>query len=121
MDRILVVDDEPHIRKMLTKLLSKEGYRVRQAKNGKECLDLCQISDFDLVITDLIMPEQEGLESIRMLKAKNPDLKIIAISGGGVADPEIYLRFATYLGAASTFVKPVDNEMLVSRVRQLLS
>ncbi len=74
----------------------------------------------DLVITDLIMPEKEGLESIRELKKINSEVQIIAISGGGVIDPKIYLNLASRLGAVHVFAKPVDNEILLSTIKETL-
>ena len=66
------------------------------------------------------MPEKEGLESIRKLKELNPDVKTIAISGGGITDPKMYLDLATKFGALRSFEKPVDNEMLISTIKEIL-
>lgn len=120
MFKILVIDDEAPVRKMLTKLLERNGFDVIAAVDGCQGIKRYHENHPDLVITDLIMPEKEGLESIREIKKINPDVHIIAISGGGIADPQIYLEFASKLGAVRTFAKPVDNEILVSTIKELL-
>lgn len=121
MAKILIIDDEDLIRKMLRKVLEKNGYEVMDAFNGSQGIELFKELGPDIVITDLIMPEKEGLESIRELKKIQPDVKIIAISGGGIADPKIYLDLASKFGAVRTFPKPVDNEILLSTIKEILS
>ena len=121
MAKILIIDDEDPIRKMLRKLLEKNGYEVMDACNGNEGIKFFKDHGPDIVITDLIMPEKEGLETIRELKKLNYDVRIIAISGGGIADPKIYLTLAAKLGAVRTFTKPVDNEILLSTIKEILS
>ena len=83
MKRILVVDDEAQIRTMLTQMLELEGYTVHTGENGEEGLALVGRYAFDLVITDMIMPVKDGLKFIMELIRDYPDLKILAISGGG--------------------------------------
>lgn len=121
MAKILIIDDEDPIRKMLRKVLEKNGYEVMDACNGSQGIKLFKEHGPDIVITDLIMPEKEGLETIRELKKLNSDVRIIAISGGGITDPKIYLNLAAKLGAVCTFAKPVDNEILLSTIKKLLS
>lgn len=120
MKRILVIDDEHNILLMLKKMLEKEGYEVDLALNGKDGLDLLNRISFDLVITDIIMPEMEGLETIASLRKKFPDLKIIAISGGGRVSAESYLNSAKLLGAATIIQKPFERTELVGAVHALL-
>ena len=114
---ILVVDDDPAIRSFLGRVLSGAGYRVLGAKDGKEAVQHVNISEVDLMITDLIMPEQEGLETIEILHRRRPGLKIIAISGkfGGQ-----FLRVAKLFGAQATLTKPVLPDQLLEAVRQVL-
>ena len=114
---ILVVDDDPAIRSFLGRVLSGAGYRVLGAKDGKEAVQHVNISEVDLMITDLIMPEQEGLETIQILHRRRPGLKIIAISGkfGGQ-----FLRVAELFGAQATLTKPVLPDQLLEAVRQVL-
>ncbi len=121
MNKILIIDDEAPVRKMLKKLLMKNGYHVWEADNGKIGIESYVKNNPDLIITDLIMPEKEGLESIRELKKLNPDIKIIAISGGGITDPKMYLDLASKFGAVQTFSKPVDNKTLISTINEILS
>jgi DNA-binding NtrC family response regulator len=121
MAMILIMDDEAQIRKMLKKVLEKNGYDVIEAVNGNQGIKLYKELLPELIITDLIMPEKEGLESIRELKKINPDVKIIAMSGGGIVDPKVYLNLAVKLGAVHTFAKPVDNENLLSTIKEILS
>lgn len=118
--KILIIDDDAQIRLMLRLMLSWAGYEVVEAANGREGLLLQQEHRADLVITDLIMPEQEGLETISILRARYPELKIIAVSGGGRIRPEGYLPTALELGANRAFSKPFDIHLLAAAVRELL-
>ncbi len=121
MKKILIIDDEPPIPKMLKKLLEKNSYQVLEASDGKQGIESYKEHDPDLIITDLIMPEKEGLETIGQLKKLNPNVKIVAISGGGVNDPKMYLHLAENLGAIKAFSKPIDNEILISAIKEILS
>ena len=118
MKRILVVDDEAQIRTMLTQMLEQEGYEVLTAENGEEGLTLVQKHAFDLVITDMIMPVKDGLKFIMELIKDYPDLKILAISGGGAIKAERYLTMAGYLGDIATLEKPFKRERLLELVRK---
>ena len=120
MARILIVDDDVDVLDMLGQTLEREGYEVVSAANGKEGVRLYREDPVDLVITDIIMPEKEGIETIMELKRAFPDVKIIAISGGGRVDPEGYLSMAKQLGARYTFSKPVEREDLLKAVRELI-
>ncbi len=121
MHKILIIDDEPSIRKMLKKLLEKKSYQVWEANDGKQGIASYEEHNHDLIITDLIMPEKEGLETIRELKKLNSDVQIIAISGGGVNDPKMYLHLAEKLGAVRAYSKPIDNEILISAIKEIFS
>lgn len=121
MKQILIIDDEASIRKMLKKLLEKNGYAVIDAQDGSQGVKLFKEHEPDLIITDLIMPEKEGLETILEIKKINPDTKIIAMSGGGVVEPEMYLDLAKNFGAQYSFNKPIDNEALLAAVKHLMS
>jgi len=118
--RILVIDDEPEIRKLFVQKLAGKGYEIIEACDGKEGLKLYHETRPDLVITDLIMPEKEGIETITELKREFPNVKIIAISGGGRNVPDAYLHMAKNLGAERTFSKPIDWPELIKAVRELL-
>ncbi len=118
MKRILVVDDEAQIRTMLTQMLELEGYTVHTAENGEEGLALVGRHAFDLVITDMIMPVKDGLKFIMELIRDYPELKILAISGGGAIKAERYLTMAGYLGDIATLEKPFKREVLLNLVRK---
>ncbi len=120
MKRILVVDDEDQIRTMLTQMLSQEGYEVHTAENGEDGMSLVGKYSFDLVITDMIMPVKDGLKFIMELVRDYPDLKILAISGGGAIKAERYLTMAGYLGDIATLEKPFKRDVLLSLVSQQL-
>ncbi len=120
MAKILVLDDEPSILLMIKKMLEREGHEVDLAMNGMEGMELFEKNKPDLVITDIIMPEKEGLETILELRKKHPELKIIAISGGGRIGPQGYLPSAKYLGADMVFQKPLVQKEFIQAVATLL-
>ena len=114
---ILVADDDADMRGWLRDALETDGYDVVEAANGKMAVELLRRERVDLVITDLAMPEQEGIETIRLLKEEYPKLKIIAISGafGGT-----FLEIAKLLGAGAALLKPIQLDNLLHTVHQLL-
>ncbi len=118
--RILIVDDEAQIRTMLRKILEDAGYEVSEAPDGKVALWIHKEKPADLIITDLIMPEKEGIETILELKKDFPDVKMIAISGGGKGDLATYLDLARKSGADSALGKPFEKEELLKEVKDLL-
>lgn len=120
MARILIIDDDVQILDILRQILECEGYEVVDATNGKEGISLYRKKPADLIITDIIMPDKEGIETIIELKRDFPGVKIIAISGGGRIGPEGYLNIAKKLGARYAFSKPVEREELLSAVRELI-
>jgi DNA-binding response OmpR family regulator len=120
MAKILLVDDNDEFREQSSQLLRRAKHTVITAANGNEAMRLVQDNAFDLVITDLIMPEKEGIETIVKMRKKNPTLKIIAISGGGLAAPEDYLVMARKLGAAQTLAKPFSGKELLTAVAGVL-
>ena len=121
MARIFVFDDEPSILYMIKKMLEKEGHEVDVALNGRSGMDLFGKYIPDLLITDIIMPEKEGMETIITLRKKFPALKIIAISGGGRLGSEGYLPSAKILGANMVFNKPLIQKEFVHAVATLLN
>lgn len=120
MARILVFDDELSILLMIKKMLEKAGHEVDLALNGREGIELLEKNRPDLVITDILMPEKEGLETIMELRKKYPALKIIAISGGGRIGPEGYLPSAKHLGADMVFQKPLVQKEFMEAISLLL-
>ncbi len=121
MARILIIDDDDIIRRMLRLMLTKAGYDVLDAADGKEGIELFRENNVDLVITDLIMPEKEGLEMIMELKTDFPDVKIIAMSGGAQMGPEGYLQLADALGAQQTLKKPIARQELLGAIAEILA
>lgn len=120
MTRILLVDDDDSFRKMVHVTLERAGYHVVDANDGNKALNLFRAQPPDLVITDLIMPDKEGLETIMELRAAQPDMKIIAMSGGGRNRPGDYLKVARQMGAAQVLAKPFSSQELLDCVRTVI-
>lgn len=119
MATILIIDDETELLEELEFLLSEQGFSVLTAKNGREGIRMFHAAKPSIVITDILMPEQEGIETIRELRKIQPALKIIAISGGGLIEPSYYLSQALQLGADYVLEKPFEFNELSSLLRQL--
>jgi DNA-binding NtrC family response regulator len=120
MSRILIIDDDHHILIMIKKMLERAGFEVEMAFNGNEGLELFKREPADLVITDIIMPEKEGLETIREMKKLSSELKIIAMSGGGKISADNYLDTAKIFGATRVMEKPFSQKQMISTVQELL-
>jgi CheY-like chemotaxis protein len=116
--KILVMDDDAAVRGLIQQTLADAGYEVRDAVDGRAGMRLVAERPFDVVVTDLIMPGQEGIETIRQLREGYPNIRIVAISG---AVDEVYLKTAGFLGADVTLRKPIDSHLLLRTVRELLS
>lgn len=121
MARVLIVDDDFQVREMLTIMLKRAGHEVAEAGNGNEAIQVCQDKAIDLVITDIIMPDKEGIETIVELRRDYPDIKIFAISGGGRVSPENYLKLAEKIGALKTFAKPFSKNQILSAIDEALA
>ena len=120
MPRILLIEDDNDVRTMLRLTLAHFGHTVIEASNGREGLELFNTANADLVITDIVMPEKEGFEVLMKIRKRNPALKVIAISGGGLHNAAHYLHTAKLLGAAKVLAKPFSNEALMTAVNELL-
>jgi DNA-binding response OmpR family regulator len=120
MAKILLVDDDPDIRSLLKIMLTGQGHEVVEATDGTQALRQAEAEPFDLVLTDLIMPDKEGIETIMELRKKFPRIRIIAMSGGGVGRQEDYLGLAGKLGAMRTFAKPFGIQELNEAVDAVL-
>lgn len=118
LGKLLVVDDDPQARNVLTSLFELEGYTVSAAANGREAEKVCRKSPPDLVITDIIMPDQDGIETIHKLKGSWPSLPVIAISGVLGSG---FLEMAKKLGADVVLHKPIDPERILGEVRRLVA
>jgi CheY-like chemotaxis protein len=121
MARILLIDDEVRLRKTIRLALQSMGHHVVEARHGAEALELIGEAVVDLVLTDLIMPEKDGLETIEVLRRQYPDVKIIAMSGGSVISASDYLKLAEGLGAARVLAKPFSHDELRLAVESVLS
>ena len=120
MARILLIDDDEQVLDMLYESLTREGYDVLRASNGEQGLRRYRQEPVDLIITDIIMPEKEGIETIIELRQDFPDVKIIAMSGGGRIGTNDYLHLAKIFGVQRTFTKPVAREQLLDAITELL-
>lgn len=120
MPKVLVIDDEPQIRSLVKRFLAQAGYEVDQAGDGLEGVRQMKENPADLVITDILMPKQEGLETIRQIREAFPDCKIIAMSGGSQLTAMDFLPIAQKFGAARIFHKPIEFSELVAAVKELL-
>jgi DNA-binding response OmpR family regulator len=120
MASILVVEDDEDIRPLIAGMLVKVGHTVRQAGNGLEGVRLYREAPADLVLTDVVMPEQEGLAMILELRRMNPAVRIIAMSGGFAYDPKLYLHMASRFGADRVLRKPFQFSELIDAVNGLL-
>ena len=120
MARILIIDDDDHVRLSLKLALEDEDHDVAEAADGEEGMRRLRERPAHLVITDIFMPEKEGLETIDAIRRDYPDTRIIAISGGGRMDPREYLEIACRVGADRSLMKPFDLRQLVALVDELL-
>jgi DNA-binding response OmpR family regulator len=120
MARILLIEDYDLIRSLLRENLELAGHTVIEAHNGQEGLDLFRQAGADLVITDIVMPEKEGLAVLMELRTAQPPVKVIAMSGGGRGSGTDYLDMARLLGAAKVLLKPFTNEVLMAAINELL-
>lgn len=118
--RILVVEDDDQVRKMVCKVLKNQGYDFAEAVNGKEVFKILRNKvNIKIVVADIIMPEKDGLETIQELKRDYPDIKILAISGGGKISAQNYLALAQKVGADLILQKPFDKQELLDAVKKL--
>jgi DNA-binding response OmpR family regulator len=121
LGRVLLIDDDPAMRGTMRKILEREGHEVRDAPNGREGIELFRAEGADVVVTDLIMPEQEGIETIIELRELSPSVRILAVSGGeGVLGPDGRLFDAEALGADASLAKPFTVDQLRNAVAALL-
>ncbi|MEO5340192.1 MAG: response regulator [Magnetococcus sp. MYC-9] len=121
MARILVVDDDPSVRALLREFLEEDGHQVDEAVDGKQGVLRYREEPSDLVITDILMPEKDGVELIMELQESFPEIKIIAMSGGGRGlDAQFSLRIATDFGAVQQLEKPFSRRLVLETVGRLL-
>jgi CheY-like chemotaxis protein len=120
MPTILLVDDDEIIRRMLRVTMERMGHQVLDARNGREALEVLDANAIDVILMDLMMPEKDGVETIKELRNRKPFPKIIAMSGGGRVKPGALLPVAQHLGACSTLAKPFSNDELNEAINAAL-
>ena len=118
---ILVVDDDDVIRLMIKNIIKKLGSHTLEARNGNEALALYKKEKPDLVITDILMPGKEGLETIHDIRAINPKARIIAISGGGSTQNLTFLQLAQKIGANHAMTKPIKPDELINAIKTIMN
>lgn len=121
MQSILVIDDDKLMCMALARILVSAGYKVEQAWDGETGLRMYRENAFDLVITDLIMPDKEGIQIIRELRKENSKIRIIAMSAGGRGGATDYLKWARLMGAKECLSKPIKREDLLNAVSTVLA
>jgi DNA-binding response OmpR family regulator len=117
---VCVIEDDDDVRKFIRATLERAGFAVVDASNGEAGIKIVERVAVDVVVTDIVMPEREGLETIMDLKKRFPLLPILAISGQGKVGPKDYLQLAAALGADDVLTKPFSPKDLVGKVRKLL-
>jgi DNA-binding NtrC family response regulator len=117
---ILIIDDEPGIRRSLRRILESDGHEVMDAEDGRVALRLEESTLPDLIITDVFMPEMDGIEFLLEHQETHPGIPIIAISGGGFADKEFVLKDADMIGAVATLSKPLGVDEVLAAVAKAL-
>lgn len=118
MPRILIIDDDDGLRRMLVQMLERSGYEVADAGNGRAGLERLRRGGIDLVVTDLIMPEQEGLETIMSIRQEFPGMKVVAMSGGARMSGFDFLPAARGLGAVAALKKPFGRDEFLDTVKR---
>lgn len=117
---VLVVDDEAELRDVVSRVLLDAGHKVVCAANGQEATRALSKQTFDLILTDVIMPEKDGMQVISESRRMRPEMRIVAMSGGGHMSREQYLKMAKALGAHAVLEKPFGTEQLVETINAVL-
>ena len=120
MKTLMVVDDDQQVREMLTLMLRQAGYDVVAVDDGAHVLAALGEHPADLVLIDILMPEKEGLGTIREVRAAFPGIRVVAMSGGGVIAADLYLELAKRMGADRTIAKPCERAELLGLIGELL-
>ena len=120
MARVLIIDDDAPTRDVLRQLLNREGYEVVEAGDGQQGIQCSQAAPMDVIILDMLLPDQHGLDVIRALRQGSPTVPIIAISGYGYTGTSDFLGAAETLGAQRTFQKPFHLRELLRAVHDLM-
>lgn len=121
MAKILIADDDPEILKFLTTILTLEGHQIKAVADGEMAVQAAAKEKFDLIITDIIMPNKEGIETIMEIKEMSPTMRILAISGGGRQGRMDFLRMAEMVGAYEVLAKPFEPRDLLKKIEACLN
>jgi DNA-binding NtrC family response regulator len=116
--RVLLIDDEPMVRKIVRKMLERAGHEVVDVENGRAGLDQLERATIDLIVTDIIMPDVEGIEVLMTVRERHPSIAVIAMSGGGRMGNVDFLEVAMKLGAVATLQKPFTSGALLEAIDQ---
>lgn len=120
MPKVLIIDDEEDTRSVLKDMLNMSGYDVDTAENGRQAKEFYDKTDYDAIITDIIMPEQDGFEVILDFRNKNQLDRVIAISGGRRTSSDDYLSIANHFGVSAIFSKPPNYKELMAKVDEIV-
>jgi DNA-binding response OmpR family regulator len=113
---VCVIEDDELVRSRLSDMLRSHGHRVFEADSADAGIDLIRSEKADVAVVDILMPDRDGLEAIGQLRRTRPDLRIIAISGGGRVGPQVYLDLARQIGADASLVKPIAEDDLEAAI-----
>ena len=119
MKKIVIIEDDDAIRESLSEILLLNNYEVLATDNALDVSDIIINFKPDILITDIITPDKDGIEIIIEIRKKYPDIVLIAISGGGRIDSESYLNTARYLGANATLKKPFTHDQLLEMIKNI--
>jgi two-component system, chemotaxis family, chemotaxis protein CheY len=119
--KVFVVEDDPITREIITVSLQVSGHTVQSFENGRKAIEVLAYESADLMITDILMPEMDGVEILREIQRLQPQLPVLAISGGGSLGPTNYLGIAQVFGAAAVLAKPFSPDELIELVAKLLA
>lgn len=119
MPSILIVDDDKSLRDLLAGILREQGHEVQTAEEGNSALAWMEKATFDLVVSDIIMPGKEGIETIREIRALHPDVRIIAMSTGGSLGNAQILEYARMIGAHEAIRKPIELPALIEMIDRM--
>ncbi|MCJ8346429.1 response regulator [bacterium] len=121
MAKIILIDDEIDILQLLEITLESVNHKVDTCISGKQALLKMREISYDVAITDMVMPDQDGIETIKQIKDLDPGIKIIGMSGGGIINADTYLKLAQHLGADIVLQKPFEGQKLIDAVHKLMS
>ncbi|RMH60882.1 MAG: response regulator [Calditrichaeota bacterium] len=120
MKKILFIDDDPFLRESFSEILERSGFNVVTLEDGMHASEHVRNDHFDIVVTDIVMPDKEGIETITEIRKINPHIPILAISGGGRISPRSHLHLAEHMGANGSLEKPFDGATLIQKINEIL-